>query len=101
MQLIFIAVKDREVFLIGSLSSDNMHSLEMAIVIRVVAVILLICPRLKSSTAHKHTSSNSGLHCSSLSSIFLVTDCEEAVLEDWPTNPGPESQNNDPDSLAA
>ena len=77
-----------------------MHSLEMAIVIQVVAVILLICPHLESSTAPKHASSNSGLCCSPLLSEFLATDCEEAVLEDWPTNPGLESQDNDPDSLA-
>lgn len=70
---------------------DNIHWLEIAIAIQVVAVILSTRPHLKSSTALKHASSNSGLGCSPLSSVFSATDCDESVLEDLPTIPDPVS----------
>ena len=76
-----------------------MQSLEIANTIHVVAVILSICPLLKSSTAPRHASSNSGLLHSPLLSAFSATDFIEAVLEDSPMCPGPVSLDIIPDSF--
>ena len=59
-----------------------------------VAEILLIRPRLKSSTAPRHACSNPGLGCSPLSSVFSAMDSEQSVPEEEPMTLGPASRYN-------